>query len=88
MTAVKAYYDGKTFIPMQTYAFKPHQQVLIVIDENDKKGERSYSHSLASFRSRYADFLSNPAENEGLDSVFDGVRDTTEQLRGTEDDEW
>lgn len=34
MTAVKAYYDGKNFIPLQNYNFKPRQQVLIVVDEN------------------------------------------------------
>ncbi len=35
MTAVKAYYNGTTFIPLQRYNFKPSQQVLIVVDEND-----------------------------------------------------
>ena len=34
MTAVKAYYDGTTFVPLQKYNFKPSQQVLIVVDEN------------------------------------------------------
>ena len=35
MTAVKAYYDGKNFIPHQHFDFKPRQQVLIVVDENE-----------------------------------------------------
>lgn len=35
MTAVKAYYDGKTFIPLQKHTFKPSQQVLIVVDEDE-----------------------------------------------------
>lgn len=35
MTAVKAYYDGKNFIPLQHFDFKPRQQVLIVVDENE-----------------------------------------------------
>lgn len=35
MTAIKAYYDGSTFVPLQKYNFKPSQQVLIVVDEKD-----------------------------------------------------
>ena len=35
MTAVKAYYNGTTFVPLQRYNFKPSQQVLIVVDEKD-----------------------------------------------------
>ncbi len=35
MTAVKAYYDGKTFIPLQKYNFKPSQHVLIVVDDTN-----------------------------------------------------
>lgn len=37
MRAVKAYYDGKTFVPMQNYAFRPQQKVLIVVDEDDSE---------------------------------------------------
>ena len=33
MTAVKAYYDGKSFIPLQKYTFKPRQKVLIVVED-------------------------------------------------------
>lgn len=33
LTAVKAYYNGTTFVPLQKYTFKPSQQVLIVVDE-------------------------------------------------------
>lgn len=35
MKAVQAYYDGKTFVPMQNYSFRPQQKVLIVVDEDD-----------------------------------------------------
>lgn len=35
MTAIKAYYDGKTFIPLQNHTFKPEQQVLIVVDDDE-----------------------------------------------------
>lgn len=35
MTVIKAYYDGKNFIPLQHFNFKPRQQVLIVVDENE-----------------------------------------------------
>ena len=37
MKAIQAYYDGKTFVPMQSYAFRPQQKVLIVVDEDDNK---------------------------------------------------
>ena len=37
MTAIKAYYDGKNFIPLQPFDFKPRQQVLIVVDETEDK---------------------------------------------------
>ena len=37
MRTVKAYYDGKTFVPMQNYTFRPHQQVLIVVDEHENE---------------------------------------------------
>ena len=37
MTAIKAYYDGKNFIPLQPFDFKPRQQVLIVVDETEYK---------------------------------------------------
>ena len=35
MKAVQAYYDGKTFVPVQSYSFRPQQKVLIVVDEDD-----------------------------------------------------
>ena len=37
MTSVKAYYDGKNFIPLQPFDFKPRQQVLIVVNETEDK---------------------------------------------------
>lgn len=37
MTAVKAYYDGTNFVTLQDYKFKPHQQVLIVVDDDNQK---------------------------------------------------
>ncbi|MBQ9539277.1 MAG: hypothetical protein IJU95_08390 [Treponema sp.] len=88
MTAVKAYYDGASFVPLQQYTFKPWQQVLIVVDDEPVKSKSSYSSSLAAFRARYADFLGNPEETAGLDSVFDNVRDKDEPLRGTEAEPW
>ena len=39
MTAIKAYYDGTTFVPLQEFNFKPSQQVLIVVDDNDTDDE-------------------------------------------------
>ena len=89
MTAVKAYYDGASFVPLQQYTFKPWQQVLIVVDDEPVvKSKGSYSSLLAAFRARYADFLGNPVETDGLDSVFDNVRDKDEPLRGTEAELW
>ena len=37
MKSVQAYYDGKTFIPIQDYTFRPQQRVLIVVDDNDEQ---------------------------------------------------
>ena len=39
MTAIKAYYDGTTFIPLQHYPFHRHQQVIIVVDDSKKTKE-------------------------------------------------
>ncbi len=92
MLALKAYYDGKTIVPFQKYTFKPRQQVLIVVDENettqknDDFEEKKYSASLCAFRKKYDDFLCNA--DSDLDSVFDNVRDKSEILRGTEAEEW
>lgn len=36
MTAVKAYYDGKFFIPLQKQTFKPRQKVLIVVEDEEE----------------------------------------------------
>ena len=88
MTAVKAYYDGTTFVPVQNYTFKPRQQAVIVVDEEIEESKVPYSESLAAFRARHSDFLSDAAEMDGLDSVFDDVRDKGERLRGSESGEW
>lgn len=37
MKTVQAYYDGKTFIPMQNYSFRPQQRVLIVVDDDEQE---------------------------------------------------
>ena len=37
MKSVQAYYDGKTFIPIENYTFKPQQRVLIVVDDSDEE---------------------------------------------------
>lgn len=87
-TAIKAYYDGSNFVPLQQYKFKPRQQVLIVVDDEPNEKKSTYTDSLTAFRARYADFLKNEAKEEDLDSVFENVRDKKEQLRGTEHKEW
>ena len=33
MIAVKAYYDGKAFVPLEKLAFKLKQQAIIVLDD-------------------------------------------------------
>ncbi len=88
MMAVKAYYDGTRFIPLQEYTFKPSQQGLIVVEDQESTCRISYSKTLAAFRAKFADFLENKDENADLDAVFENVRDKTEQLRGTESAEW
>ena len=35
ITSIKAYYDGKNFIPQEKHNFKINQQVLIVVDEGE-----------------------------------------------------
>lgn len=35
MTAVKAYYNGTTFVPLQNYSFKSGKEVLIVVDDDE-----------------------------------------------------
>lgn len=36
MTAVKAYYNGTSFIPLEKRAFRKNQQAMIVIDDFDQ----------------------------------------------------
>lgn len=51
MTAVKAYYDGHTFVPLQRYDFKPQQQVLILVEDEDDEYSQEFASSLLSSKS-------------------------------------
>ena len=51
MTAIRAYYDGMNFVPLQEYSFKPHQQVLIVVDDTIPKNTPVSMDKLESFAS-------------------------------------
>ena len=46
MRAVKAYYDGHTFVPLQKYDFKPQQQVLIVVEDDAEEYPEEFVSSL------------------------------------------
>lgn len=67
-------------------------QFIYFLVEQEEKEETpkkcAYSESLSNFRKKYADFLKDEAETEGLDDVFDSVRDKSESLRATEMQEW
>ena len=80
MTAIKAYYDGTNIVPLQSYTFKPHQQVLIVVDEKlddetpaqkflklDWSGDESAEEILSSIESSRVDSESFGAENALFD---------------------
>ena len=47
MRAVKAYYDGHSFVPLQKYDFKLHQQAVIVVEDDDEYPEEFVSSLLA-----------------------------------------
>ena len=40
MIAIKAYYDGNSFVPFEKRSFKFHQQAIIVLDE-EKSAEKT-----------------------------------------------
>ncbi len=54
MVAVKAYYDGHAFVPLEKRLFKNQQPAIIVVDEEKPAAEKKSCRGIAS---RYA----NPA---------------------------
>ena len=80
MTVIKAYYDGTNIVPLQSYTFKPHQQVLIVVDEKQEEetpaqkflklawsGDESAEEILSSIESSRVDSERFGAENALFD---------------------
>ena len=43
MIAVKAYYDGKSFVPLGNISFKLKQSAIVVVNEENDSGEKSVS---------------------------------------------
>ena len=43
MIAVKAYYDGKSFVPLGNITFKLKQSAIVVVDEENDSDEKSVS---------------------------------------------
>ena len=60
---------------------------LFLIYQNTSE-KKSYSESLRNFRAVHDDFLSDAAATEGLDDVFEDIRDRGEQLKGTDEPLW
>lgn len=55
---------------------------------NISQTKKTYSQSLAEFRSKYTDLLENPDEADAIDSAFENLRDYDEKLRGTSEETW
>ncbi|MCR5763573.1 MAG: hypothetical protein K6G00_09360 [Treponema sp.] len=68
MLAVKAYYDGHVFVPLEQMKFKINQQALIVVDE-EIAGVKGTCRGIAS---KYADPALIKRENEFISGAFAG----------------
>lgn len=40
MTAIRAIFDGKTFVPQQPVSLPAQSEALVIIDENDSSGQQ------------------------------------------------
>ena len=70
MIAVKAYYDGKSFVPLGNITFKLKQSAIVVVDEENDSDEKSVScRGLASI---YANPSLVHLEQETTSSAFSG----------------
>ncbi|HAZ96369.1 hypothetical protein [uncultured Treponema sp.] len=70
MIAVKAYYDGKSFVPLGNIAFKLKQSAIVVVDEENDSAEKSVS--CRGLASRYANPSLINLEQETASAAFSG----------------
>ena len=63
MTAVKAYYDGKNFIPQGTFSAKPNQNVIITFLDENEAPKRSLKKYIGKIKA------------EDCEKIFDAVND-------------
>ncbi len=70
MIAVKAYYDGKSFVPLGNIAFKLKQTAIVVVDEEDDSAEKSVS--CRGLAANYANPSLIHLEQEVSSSAFSG----------------
>lgn len=69
MFAIKAYYDGKSFIPETNVDLKPMQKAIIVIDDVEKSKEKSSAKGIAH---KYANINLIPLEEKTASMAFSG----------------
>lgn len=70
MIAIKAYYDGKSFVPFEKRSFKFHQQAIIVLDE-EKSAEKT-TKSCRGIASAYANPSLISQEEIAAGNAFSG----------------
>ena len=70
MIAVKAYYDGKAFVPLEKLSFKFQQQAIIVLDED--KTDAKTTKSCKGIASEYANPSLIPQEQIAVSKAFSG----------------
>ena len=71
MIALKAYYDGHSFIPLEKKVFKPRQTAIIVIDEEMPVSKKKNCRGLAS---EYANLKLVEKEADIASMAFSGEK--------------
>jgi predicted membrane protein len=69
MVALKAYYDGKGFIPLSDLKFKPKQTAIIVIEDETSEPKKTSCKGIAN---SYAKKELIQLEDETISSAFSG----------------
>ena len=70
MLAVKAYYDGKVFVPLGHMNFKLNQQAMIVVEDIPVTGKKS----CRGIASKYANPQLIQQEEKIISEAFSGVQ--------------
>lgn len=70
MIAVKAYYDGNAFVPLEKLSFKFQQQAIIVLDE--EKTVQKKKKSCKGIASLYANPVLISQEEKAAGDAFSG----------------